>query len=356
MSSKPDPKAVKEGMVVGVGNPLLDISANVEEEFLKKYGLYAKDQIMATEKHKDLTKDMVKKYKVKYTAGGSVQNSLRVMQWFYEKTPLVATYMGCVGEDDFRKQMETKAKEDRINVLYMVDKKEPTGTCACLITDNGKKRSLCAYLGASLKFNAKHINENIKVVEKSKYCFSSGYHLAVCSESVLLLAKHCDSQKDKVFVFTLSASFVCTKYSKQLQEIYPYVDYLFANESEAVELAEAMGWSVHEIRDIAKFMADKDVNKTTKKRKRTVIVTQGTGPVIVAVTQTPEVKEFETLKISADKVVDTTGAGDAFVGGFLAQLIQKQPIDVCVRSGIYAATEIIQQSGCNFPKQNTFKV
>ncbi len=38
---------------MGVGNPLLDITTNVEDEFLKKYGLYANDQIMATEKHKD---------------------------------------------------------------------------------------------------------------------------------------------------------------------------------------------------------------------------------------------------------------------------------------------------------------
>ena len=33
-------------------------------------------------------------------------------------------------------------------------------------------------------------------------------------------------------------------------------------------------------------------------------------------------KEFPVQKLDADKIVDTNGAGDAFVGGYLAQLVQ----------------------------------
>ena len=31
------------------------------------------------------------------------------------------------------------------------------------------------------------------------------------------------------------------------------------------------------------------------------------------------------------RIVDTNGAGDAFVGGFLAQYVQNRPLDVAVR-------------------------
>jgi adenosine kinase len=50
-------------------------------------------------------------------------------------------------------------------------------------------------------------------------------------------------------------------------------------------------------------------------------------------------------------LVDTNGAGDAFVGGFLSQLVLEKPIAECVRAGHFAARTIIQRSGCTFPKE-----
>ena len=54
------------------------------------------------------------------------------------------------------------------------------------------------------------------------------------------------------------------------------------------------------------------------------------------------------------QIVDTNGAGDAFVGGFLAALVEGKDQSTCVRCGIWAATKIIQQSGCTFPEKMDF--
>lgn len=52
-----------ERVLVGMGNPLLDISAEVDEAFLSKYGLKANDATLADpEKHKDLYTDLVSTY------------------------------------------------------------------------------------------------------------------------------------------------------------------------------------------------------------------------------------------------------------------------------------------------------
>lgn len=48
-------------------------------------------------------------------------------------------------------------------------------------------------------------------------------------------------------------------------------------------------------------------------------------------------------------------AGDAFVGGFLSQLVQEKPIEDCVKAGCYAANVIIQRSGCTYPEKPDFK-
>lgn len=44
-----------------------------------------------------------------------------------------------------------------------------------------------------------------------------------------------------------------------------------------------------------------------------------------------------------------SGAGDAFVGGFLSQLMKNEDIEKCVDAGHWASRVIIQRSGCTFP-------
>jgi adenosine kinase len=75
--------------------------------------------------------------------------------------------------------------------------------------------------------------------------------------------------------------------------------------------------------------------------------------------------------LPAEKIVDTNGAGDAFVGGsfqkclfdtlligffvgFLSQLVQGKSMDICVKCGTWAASQIIQRSGCSFSGKPAF--
>lgn len=63
-----------------MGNPLLDISATVDDDFLKKYQLNSNDAILAQEKHKPMYDELIEQYKADFIAGGSVQNTMRVAQ------------------------------------------------------------------------------------------------------------------------------------------------------------------------------------------------------------------------------------------------------------------------------------
>ena len=51
--------------------------------------------------------------------------------------------------------------------------------------------------------------------------------------------------------------------------------------------------------------------------------------------------EFSVPALAPSEMVDTNGAGDAFVGGFLAHLVKGKPIDECVELGKQAAKMII---------------
>lgn len=69
--------------MLGIGNPLLDISANVDVEFLKKYEMEPNNAILAEPKHMPMYKELVEKYNASFIAGGSVQNTMRVTQVRY---------------------------------------------------------------------------------------------------------------------------------------------------------------------------------------------------------------------------------------------------------------------------------
>lgn len=67
-------------MLLGMGNPLLDISATTDDAFLTKYGLEANNAILAEDKHTPMYPEMMKMSGVEFIAGGATQNSMRVAQ------------------------------------------------------------------------------------------------------------------------------------------------------------------------------------------------------------------------------------------------------------------------------------
>ncbi|CAH0771193.1 unnamed protein product [Bemisia tabaci] len=341
---------LKEGLLFGICNPLLDMAVSADKELLDKYSLKPNDAILAEEKHLPLYDELVKNYKVEYSAGGSGQNTCMVVQWLLEKPHLVV-YSGSVGKDKYSQILEDKAHESGLKTCYQYQDSYPTGTCAVLITGNGTNRSLCANLAAANHFSHDHLHspENKKLVQQAEYYYATGFFLTVCFETVLELAQIAH-QRNKLFMMNLSAPFICLVYAKQQMQVMPYVDIIFGNDDEAKALAKEQGFETEDIKEIALKIAD--LPKQNTDRSRTVVITQGHNPVIFV--KDGKVEEFEVPKVPAEKIIDTNGAGDAFVGGYLAQLILGKPYQTSIKCGMWAASEIIQVSGTSFKGKKYF--
>jgi len=339
----------REGILLGMGNPLLDISASVDKDLLEKYELKANDAILADEKHKPLYRELVDKWDVDYIAGGATQNSIRVAQWILQ-TPKSVSYMGCIGNDDFGKKLEEKAGGDGVHVNYLIHESQPTGTCAVLLT--GKHRSLVANLGAANHYKKDHLVEdkNWALVDKADCFYIGGFFLTVSPESILQVAKHA-AEKNKVFSLNLSAPFICQFFKDPMMEVMPYVDILFGNETEMGIFAKEQNLGTEDLKEIAKKIVE--LPKVNAQRKRMVIITHGKEPTLV--TADGEVQEFPVTLIKEEDIVDTNGAGDAFVGGFISQLALGKEVKDCIRCGHYAANFMIQQSGCELPGKPSFE-
>lgn len=339
--------ALQEGMLLGMGNPLLDISATVKPELLTKHNLKSNDAILTEDEaiFNDLTGD----YPVEYIAGGATQNSIRVAQWILGR-PNATSYFGCVGKDEYGKTLEAKAKEAGVNVRYQVSSEHPTGRCAVLIT--GQERSLVTKLDAANHFTVAHLEDanNWKVVEEAKAVYSAGFFLTVSVESMVKVGKFC-AANNRTYCINLSAPFLIQFFKDQMMSVMPYADIVFGNETEAATYAEVFNLGTTDVKKIA--LAISMLPKENGSKGRIVVITQGSEPVVYV--ENGQVSEFPVQKLSADKIVDTNGAGDAFVGGFLAQFVQGRHLSKAVDCGVWAATHIIQRSGCTLPDVMDFK-
>mmetsp|Transcript_4284 Transcript_4284/g.18273 ORF Transcript_4284/g.18273 Transcript_4284/m.18273 type:complete len:371 (-) Transcript_4284:4770-5882(-) len=344
------------GSILGMGNPLLDISANVGEDILEKYGLEANNAVLAEEKHKPLYDELKDSFSPDYEAGGATQNSIRAAQWMLGHEG-ATSYFGAIGQDDFGKQMQSRAIDGGVNVQYFMNSDVPTGRCAVLVTQDGHARSLVADLSAANTYPVEHLKEESQwsIAQKARFFYIAGFFLTVSPASTIEIGKHAFAE-GKTFCMNLSAPFLLEvpPFFEAFKNAMPYVDVYFGNEAEAATLAKTMGWdTAASTKDIA-IRLTKTVKYST--RPRIVVFTQGSDPTIIAIGDAERlwsVEEYGVIPCPKEELLDTNGAGDAFVGGFIAGLAKGVTTDECVAMGNYCANTIIKRSGASFPGKSS---
>ena len=198
--------------ILGLGNPLLDISVEIENlELLEKYGLKMGNAILAGPEHQALYSEVVTKFgsSVQYIAGGATQNSIRVAQWVSGESSGYTGYIGAIGSDEFGSTLIKAAQSEGVTTLYQVSSEKPTGTCAVLVYQ--QERSLVANLAASETLQVSHLDtDSVKAaIESARVIYCAGFPLTHPggAASVEKLGK-ISSESGKIFATNLSAPFI----------------------------------------------------------------------------------------------------------------------------------------------------
>ncbi len=113
-----------------------------------------------------------------------------------------------------------------------------------------------------------------------------------------------------------------------LEEILPLIDYIFPNENEAEFMT-----CQKDFRRMAEALHDRGI-------KNIIIKAGGQGCFV-----REENGSFYQVPALPVEAVDSTGAGDNFVAGFLSGLLQDKPISECCRIGTRNAAECVQRQG-----------
>ena len=342
--------------LIAIGDPIVDITSEIGTDIIKKYNLKWGDTVFLDENNDNgVYGELERMPEVRYIPGGAVENSIRVLAWCLNMDPnnknkFKITMMGCAGDDLYRQKVLNALNELNVNALFETLPNEKTSRCGVGIYK--KERFLITQLRASKKLSEEFIQQNLEQILSNDSIIIEGYMLPnkldICKKLT-----DCFSREKKLVILTLSAMFIVQNHSEKIIEIANKADMIAGNINEAEILSgiKADGNNVKEIfENIFLKLAPRD---------RLLVFTAGSSGVYCAQfdykrNQIDYIFQYFANKINNDDIVDLNGAGDSFLGGFLSEYLKGSPIYECCKIGTEAASVVLRNVGCTFPKNMKF--
>lgn len=260
--------------------------------------------------------------------GGSTANTIRYLANLGHNTG----FIGGIGDDDnglFFNESFAKARIQTPESCYVKDNN--THFSVICITPESE-RSMATFINNQLAIKTKMISDDW--INISEYIYIEAYlwNHSTSRNSILAMADKASSLGKKI-ILTLADSLCIQQNLEALKDFcFNKAAFVFANHEEICTLMET------DQIDEAKY-------KCKQKNNVTWIITEGKHGACV-------IKGMEYVHlpaVSVPKVIDKTGAGDFFAGGFIHGLLNNKSLLECGISGSKAAAKVIQQIGTGLP-------
>ncbi|MGB5344846.1 MAG: adenosine kinase [Woeseia sp.] len=312
--------------LLGISNAIVDILANVEPDFLGKIDAAAGSMTLIDQQRAREIYDMMGP--ATEMSGGSVANTVAG----FANLGGNAAYIGNVHADQLGDIFVHDMRSLGVDVrLEPAATGSPTARSHILITPDGQ-RTMQTYLGACTELQLEHITAATvgepAIVLLEGYVWDIAEGPALCTAAAEIVRK----AGGKVAI-SLSDSFCVQRHRAAFAEFVDnHADIVFADEDEAMALYE-----LEDFDELAAVLKDrKPLYAVTRSEKGSVIFFKGDA--------------VQQGALAVEKIVDTTGAGDAYTAGFLYAYVDERPLDVCARAGTLCATQVIQQVGARIEK------
>lgn len=208
----------------------------------------------------------------------------------------------------------------------------PTGAAFIFVNEESGENAIIVYPGAAGTISVADVQAKRAVIENSKVFVTQLEQPAEAALAGLKIAREAG-------VMTIFNPAPAERFP---EKIYPLCDFIIPNETEAGDLVGFTVASIEDARKAAKVLRDRGA--------KTAVITLGDKGVYI---QNNDL-DVHVPVISDGAVVDTAGAGDAFIGGFSAALAEGKHIVVAAKYGCATAGIAVTRSGTAraMPKQD----
>ncbi len=229
-----------------------------------------------------------------------------------------------LGEDEFASLAYNVMQKDAINSDHITSSNElPTGTAMIMLETASGENQIAIAAGAASLLTKSQIDEYRDVIAASDIFMTNFEVPFEIASHGLALARQCGT----ITVLDPAPALPVP------DEVYRLVDYITPNETEASSLTGIKVETTSDAETAGRQLCQSGVG--------TAIVTLGGNGVVV-------VRENETFHIPAfavEKVIDTTGAGDAFNGAFAASLAENPDLQSAIRFASAGAALAVTRNG-----------
>jgi len=308
--------------VYGLGNALVDIEYEVDEDFFPAHGVRRGVMTLVShERQEELISALLERGDArKMMGGGSVANSLYAVSNFGG-----SAFLSCKVADDeagnfYLRELRKHNIETR-GGFHQVQ----TGRCLIMISPDAE-RTMHTFLGAAEFLSPADLD--FDAARRAKYIYVEGYLVSSDhGRAAAIELRRCAEAAGVKTALTFSDPSLLEIFPRQMREMLgDGVDLLFCNEQEVLLWtgARCLTAACAELRAIAKRF----------------VVTRGARGAILF--DGGEFTEIEAVKVNA---IDTTGAGDAFAGGFLHALTTGQPFPAAAQLATRTAAKVVSRFG-----------
>ena len=331
---------------------MLDLTLFMKRKRLGQYGV-SEGEVVRTMPDTDRLEvlEAVKSDpRVVVAAGGSALNSARAAQWALGPgaRPGACAHIGAVGSDEGGDIIKESCGLDRVRPILQRINGARTGQAAVLVAEESGERSIVpirgAYRALSCDFVLGQDTEARRALEGAQVIYATSFLLSTPErrDAVWGMSEIALADSDKQFALNLSSSgfLRVDAHRKSVLSLLPRTDLVFGNIEEAEALVGARSGDESDdtvVKRLASRLA----------RGGRAIVTRGADATLVA--DYNGVREHSVrIPVHVDalgSVLDTNGAGDAFVGGFLAAASQGLDEAASVAVGHWAAGVTVRSTG-----------
>lgn len=235
--------------------------------------------------------------------------------------------LGCVGKDGFGAELTKYLKESGVDTTPIKQTDKNTGVA--LITVCNGDNMIVLEKGANYMITPKDIKDNIELY---KWADIVVMQLEIPWETVMESAK---IAKENGCIVLLNPAPV----ENFKAEILPYIDIIVPNEHEGGIILDRENVKMEEAKELVLEFAEKGV--------KAVVTLGGDGCVYY---DNGEVKHQPAIKT---KVVDTTAAGDSFIGGMCVAMCEDKPFSEAIEFATKVASIVVSRKGAgtSIPKR-----
>ncbi len=317
--------------VYGLGNALLDIECEVSPQILQDLGIEKGVMTLLDEAAQNKILSNLATPPTKRACGGSAANTLISISQFGGR----AFYSCKVANDEPGQFYFADLQECGVATNLEQHQPEPgiTGKCLVFVTPDAD-RTMNTFLGISS--NLSDIELVPEAIENATYTYIEGYLVTgENSKKAAIRAREIAQAAGKKVAFTLADPNMVKFFKPSLLEIIgPGVDFLFANESEAFQMAETtdLKVAIEHLKTLATGFA----------------ITRGpAGSLIFDGENLIEIAPYPV------KAIDTVGAGDIYAGAVLYGLTHNLSYAAAGKLGSLASSKLVTVLGPRLPKADT---